>query len=256
MKMIALDLDGTILKSDESISKRSLATLEKCRKRGILIAIATARSKFSTKIFTDFFTPDVLIYDGGTIAAMGDEIIYNRQLEKDFANELIGSILENGYVTFSAQGDEGYFCNREPRSPYAERRAQAGYRVEAYNAEIGLDAPIYKVTAVMEADDSARLAKKYPQLGFISYTGFPYVRIALNDATKEHAVAAVAEHLGICLSQVVAFGDDFNDIGMLTKCGVGVAMGNAITEVKAVADHITASNDNDGVAVWIEENIL
>ena len=51
-------------------------------------------------------------------------------------------------------------------------------------------------------------------------------------------------------------GDDYNDSGMLTLCGTGVAMGNAIAEVKAIADDVTLSNDDDGIAVWLKKNIL
>jgi hydroxymethylpyrimidine pyrophosphatase-like HAD family hydrolase len=76
------------------------------------------------------------------------------------------------------------------------------------------------------------------------------------DATKAKAVAAVANYLDIEQTEIVAFGDDANDIDLLQYCGVSVAVSNAINEVTAVADHICDDNDNDGVAKWLEENVL
>ena len=73
-------------------------------------------------------------------------------------------------------------------------------------------------------------------------------------ARKRNAVAEIARHFAVSLADVVAFGDDYNDIEMLRDCGTGVAVGNAISDVKAVADYIIDSNDEYGVAKWLEEN--
>jgi hydroxymethylpyrimidine pyrophosphatase-like HAD family hydrolase len=75
-------------------------------------------------------------------------------------------------------------------------------------------------------------------------------------ATKFNAVRQLSSLWGIPLSDTVAFGDDFNDIGMIRQCGVGVAMGNAIPEVLAAADAVTDTNDDDGVARYIDRYIL
>ena len=76
------------------------------------------------------------------------------------------------------------------------------------------------------------------------------------DATKSKAVAALAAHWGITKSEIAAFGDDLNDIDLLNHVGISVAMANALNDVKAAADHLCDTNDNDGVAKWLEENLL
>jgi len=76
------------------------------------------------------------------------------------------------------------------------------------------------------------------------------------EAGKSKAVAALADHWGISIKDVVAFGDDTNDIDMLRHCGIGVAMGNAIDEVKSAADDICDTNENDGIAKWLEKHVL
>jgi len=82
------------------------------------------------------------------------------------------------------------------------------------------------------------------------------LQVMHKDATKSRAVSELARLWGIKQSEVVTFGDDFNDIDMLEYAGIGVAVGNAIDEVKAVSKYICQTNDEDGVAWWINENIL
>ena len=81
-------------------------------------------------------------------------------------------------------------------------------------------------------------------------------QIMHKDATKGKAISALAGHWGISSSEIVAFGDDFNDIDMLRECGIGIAVENAIAEVKAVADFVCGANDCDGIAKWLEDSIL
>jgi hydroxymethylpyrimidine pyrophosphatase-like HAD family hydrolase len=76
------------------------------------------------------------------------------------------------------------------------------------------------------------------------------------NARKRNAVIALATEFGVSLAEVAAFGDDYNDIEMLRECGAGVAVANAIDEAKAAADYICDANDNDGVAKWLERNVL
>ncbi len=67
---------------------------------------------------------------------------------------------------------------------------------------------------------------------------------------------AIAEHYNVSTSTFAAFGDDVNDLEMIQNCGVGIAVANAIDEIKAVADDICDTNDHDGVAKWLEEHVL
>ncbi len=76
------------------------------------------------------------------------------------------------------------------------------------------------------------------------------------NARKRNAINEIANHFGISLTEIAAFGDDYNDIEMLRDCGIGVAVANAIDEAKAAADYICDTNENDGVAKWLEENVL
>ena len=89
----------------------------------------------------------------------------------------------------------------------------------------------------------------------LPFSDIPWYKLSKKGATKEKAIEALCNHLKISPSQIPAFGDDFNDIGMLKLCGKGIAMGNAIKEVKEAATEICQTNENDGVARWIEKSL-
>ena len=100
------------------------------------------------------------------------------------------------------------------------------------------------------------IAKSIPSCDYLPFSDIPWYKFSSATATKEHSIKILSEKLNIPIEEMVAFGDDFNDIGMLKLCGTGVAMKNAIPQVKEVADFETLSNNEDGVAKYLEENIL
>lgn len=115
----------------------------------------------------------------------------------------------------------------------------------------------YKITVEIFDDNTENyFANKYKECNMLKFSGESWCRFASKNADKVIALRQVIEELNLSLSEAVAFGDDFNDIEMLKACGISVAVNNAIAEAKEAADYICDSNDNDGVARWIERNIL
>jgi len=108
-------------------------------------------------------------------------------------------------------------------------------------------------------DDIKRFAKHMPENLYIEMCNGDNASLGLimnQKATKWNAVQTVAKHFNIPISDIVAFGDDYNDVEMLRECGNGVAVSNAIDEAKSVANQMCDTNENDGVAKWLEENVL
>lgn len=89
-----------------------------------------------------------------------------------------------------------------------------------------------------------------------SNNGEDWCQVMHKDSTKMNAIRKIAELLSVKIENIVAFGDDSNDIEMIRSCGIGVAVENAIDSVKQAADYICCNNDNDGVAKWIKEKIF
>ena len=116
---------------------------------------------------------------------------------------------------------------------------------------------IYAPCTLLENPDLAkRICEEVEGIETLDFRGENWHRFAAAGADKVSALREMAKLLGIELGQIAAFGDDRNDIGMLKAVGMGVAMGNAIEEVKAVAKYTALSNDEDGAARFIEENLF
>ena len=233
IKMIACDLDGTLLRTDKTVSQYTLDMLNKCRGLGIKFAIATARNIYQTMPVADILNPDVMIYQGGALAMIDGEIVHSVVLSADSAKIIMGGLLQRDDIASITSLGEDFYA-----TGFAGR-----YPDKLHSISAGFGKPL------------GDFGKNLPDVGIIQYRGENLVRFAHKEATKWHAVQACAAHFGISVAEIAAFGDDSIDIDMLQGCGAGVAVGNAIPEVKAAADFVCGTNDNDGVAKWLEEHI-
>ncbi len=252
IKLIIADLDNTLLRSDKSISDYTINVFEKCREQGHLIAFATARAENAMARFIESIKPDIIISNGGATINVRGEIIYRNLIkDKEVATivEMCHQFTSNkGLIT--AECDEGYYCNFVPNDP--DRRAAF-----TYSDFKNFNTPAYKITSELENDAwGEEIIRACPDCTLISFTGEKWRRFAAQGSDKGTALQILVNHLGIDLSDIIAFGDDINDLGMLKLAGTAVAVSNAIDEVKAVADHITDSNDQDGVANYLEKTML
>lgn len=254
VKLIITDLDQTLLKGDKSVSEFALETLKKCKEQGISIAIATARSDRAAKRYVDLIKPDIVITNGGALARHNDEVIYKYMLSPSTSDELIKECVQHADFEYvSVVTETGNYSNSRDILESGGSYANVTYN----NFEKPLNNSTLKITVEAYNKKSAlELAAKYSECSFLTYTGENLCRFAHKDATKDYAIIKLAEHLNIDLTQIAAFGDDHNDIGMIKTCGYGVAVSNAIEEVRQVATHITYSNEEDGVAGFIQENFL
>ena len=101
-----------------------------------------------------------------------------------------------------------------------------------------------------------KIAKSVSSCDFLPFSDIPWYKFSPASATKENAILILCKNLGILPEEILAFGDDYNDIGMLKLCGKGIAMGNAISQVKEVSDGTTKTNNEDGAAWYVENFIL
>ena len=109
---------------------------------------------------------------------------------------------------------------------------------------------------IFDKDKADILADRLAQCDCIRFSDGYWYKFTKKNVTKENAIMKSAEVCGFSTDSIIAFGDDYADIGMLELCGTGVAMGNAIDEVKNKADVVIGSNDEEGIAAFIEENLL
>lgn len=252
VKLIILDLDGTLLHSDKSVSALTLSVLAQCQMNGIRIAIATARSETAAARYIKLVKPDAVISDGGALVRCDRRTIYECCISADTADRLIVQLQAlPGYVEMSVETSEAYFVSWTGS-------ASSDYSHSVYH-DFGhpLHMDAYKITVHLEHTEGLRqLAVQYPDCGLLSFSDGPWYRFANKHATKMQAIMNLAREWGLSLSEIVAFGDDYNDEEMLHMCGIGVAMENAVETVKNAADCVCDSNDGDGVARWLMEHVL
>ena len=251
-KLIITDLDGTLLHNDKTVSEYSVSVFKKCREQGILTAVATARGHTNAEQYISSLNPDILISSGGALIKKGKDIIYGCFFSRKETAEIIGKALAltNGGCEITVDTADKHYWNykQDPHilSPdwgeviytdYSDFCAESlKICVQTDNKSI--------VKAIAESVNDCDCAR------FSDGDWYKYTKSA---ATKVNAVKITAEKLNISLEDIAAFGDDFVDIEMLKACGIGVAVENAISEVKEIADYITDSNENDGVARFIEK---
>lgn len=251
VKAIITDLDGTLLTSDKTISERTLRAFEKCREQGIIIGAATARSEYAARKYLALFRPDIVISNGGGLAKFSGEIVYKSMLDSAAVSGIIKrcrAVQPEGEIT--VETEEGYYWNYKEKPP-----ADSDYGNAVYCDFAEFDRPAYKITAELDSEEDMRkIAAEFPQCGCLSFTGETWRRFANAAADKVSALKKITERLGISAEDIAAFGDDFNDVEMLEYCGIGIAMGNAVEAAKRAADHVCGTNDNDGLAKFIEEN--
>lgn len=255
LKILLFDLDGTLLRNDKTLSEYTLKTLSKCKENGYLIGISTSRSEQNCLGFLREVKPDILISSGGALVRVNEKIICSSPFSvtetKDFiksARKICGMDCE---ITVDTLDAHYWNYKTDPKAQY-----------KSWGDSIYTDFTEFQQEALKICVEIAKpglaqkLCEHFSELDSQHFSDGDWYKFTKSGITKEKAILAVCEACHGDVSEIVAFGDDYADIGMLKICGVGVAMGNAVQEVKDIADDITLSNEEDGVAVYLEKRVI
>lgn len=251
-KMILTDLDGTLICSDGSISEHTKSILKRCQNYGIYVVIATARYWIGAERYIEEIQPDYEITTDGTLIHQHGEQIYSCNLEIEDTNQIIQDILarDNKAEITVATGRKVLWNSKHiSRSEKLHKAVYYDYQKPLFCQanKIVVELPNYETALEIANKNHCRLQ---------SYRGENWYAFLPETAGKVQAIQELAKILNISLNEIVAFGDDKNDIEMLKMCGIGVAVDNAVSDVKEIADSITLSNDENGVARWLAKNVL
>jgi Cof subfamily protein (haloacid dehalogenase superfamily) len=254
-RLVASDLDGTLLRSDDSVSERTLSALARTVAAGIRFVLVSARSP-------GWLAPEAarLGLDGVGICCNGaivfdyeeDRVLIHRPLEPETARELVHGLRRVAPgVVFGCERPSGFVAEPGYRSLFRPPDS-----IPRADALVFLSEPVTKLVLqhpeLPQAELHAIASNFAGGRVETCYSGAGLVEIAATGVTKGAALAELCAELEIDRSEVIAFGDMLNDVSMLAWAGRGVAVANAHPEVLAVADEVTASNDEDGVALVLE----
>ena len=252
VKAIIVDLDRTLLRTDKTISDYTLQVIQKCHAKGILIMAATARPERAITMYHEQVNFDAMTVMNGADVVFPGKGSGNRQgneIPRKSAEVILQKICEMPGIILSLEcGNEVY----------------ANIEIPEWNAivftefpKLPTEGPIYKILASREKENIGPLVEKLlPEDIYCTVANDNLVQIMNKNATKWNGIQMMLEACGIEAENAVYFGDDNDDMEPLKKCGTGVAVANAIDAVKEAADEVVESNDEDGVAKWIERNLL
>jgi Cof subfamily protein (haloacid dehalogenase superfamily) len=265
-RAIAIDLDGTLLDNQTRLSERNRRALERCIERGIPVIIATSRP---ARIFNRIFPADLArscsyVLMNGAVARGNPPLAgyFKETLPLETLRELLafGRRVDPAMrVTLEIDGydfgvdweiDYSMLWQRNSATPDMVLTIDEAIKRQPCKVALGGAGAPVDLPALF-----ARLQERFEsELSIVAtLTGTGLLMVTTKNASKSEAIRKLLVPNGISLAEVLAFGDDLPDLDMLQACGTAVAMANAFPEVKAVCPYLTASNDEDGVAVVLEK---
>lgn len=265
-KLLVLDLDGTLTNAKKEITPRNREVLIRAQEQGIRLVLASGRPTYGIAPLADELQMDrfggyILAYNGGEIIDWkSHETIYHNVLPDAVIPYLYTSAKQNGLAILS-YNDEN-IVTESPEDVYVEKEAFLNKMpVRATTDFLGdLRLPVPKCLIVgnpsclvtVESEIALHLQ------GQISvYRSEPYfLELVPLGIDKAQSLAILLEKLNLNREEMVAIGDGYNDLSMIKFAGMGVAMANAQEPVKKAADYITLSNEEDGVAAYVEQFLL
>ena len=248
MKAIMTDLDRTLLRTDKSVSAYTLGILKRCREKGILLMAASARPLRDITPFQEIIPFDALCASNGAVVVLPDEKL-EFGISPRSGEEMIEKLMRFPDISLSIETSKGLYANRD--IPLWQPVVYDGFPT------LPRDVILYKILA--SSEDKA-LYQAVPTLltddVYHTIATGSLIQIMSREATKWQGAQHMLSHFGLSPSDCAYFGDDNDDIELLARCGLGVAVQNAIPAVLQAAKHVTDSNDQDGVAKFIEKHIL
>ncbi len=266
-RLVAFDLDGTLLPYGEPPRPRVVEAIRRARERGLIVTLATGRAPSTARPYAHRLgiTAPIICFQGGRVVdPESGESLYARTYPLALARAVLQYAqameeeLDDGWAPLVYQGDEMYLTRLWlSEEEYREFFAPRWHVLSSFD-ELP-ERPVDKIIFVGDPKKldalRPRLEERFRGLVEVVRSWDIFLEVTALGVTKGNALAWLARHLGIPRERVVAVGDADNDISMLRWAGLAIAMGHAPEEVKAVADVIAPPVEEDGAA-WVIEYLL
>lgn len=266
-KLLVLDVDGTLLNDEREISKRTLAALLKVQQMGVRIVLASGRPTYglmplAKTLELGNYGGFVLSYNGcQIIKAQNGEILFERRINPEMLPYLEKKARKNGFAIFTYHDDT--LITDSPDNEYIKNEALLNNLKIIKEDEFSTAIDFAPCKCMLVSDKEKALIgleqhwEKRLAGTLDAFRSEPYfLEVVPCGVNKANTLGALLEHLGVTREEVIAVGDGVYDVTMLQLAGMGVAMGHSQDSVKVCADYVTASNEEDGVALAVEKLIL
>ena len=252
--IIALDLDGTLLRSDKTVSTRTDLALEKVQKHGHRFIIATARPPRTADQLVGSRLPDApRVYYSGAMVRIGSEQVYNQTIPIAAAQSILRTLasIAPTDTPISYEIDDHLYAN-QPLTAY--------HGMPQVHSLVDLLAPLERppvkiIIDLTHIDDPEPLLAELPNDVKCVVADGVIAMIMSHKVSKAAGIGIVLDRWSTAFDQVAAIGDDLSDQDMIEQAAIGIAMENGHEKIKAIADRIAPGNDEDGVAIILEQMI-
>jgi Cof subfamily protein (haloacid dehalogenase superfamily) len=272
-RMIAIDMDGTLLSPLGHVTERTKSAVHQCLRAGLLVCFATGRNWTESRTVLDAIEHyDTAVFAGGSMVVDTKQrvTIHRTKMDSQLARDLCAVLEGAGHAVLALQdthaaGGVDYLITGDIATNEETRRWMRATKTSvkfvprlathdhAHTIRISIVAPSDEVTRL-----KTQLDEKFAERIFGLAIRVPSAEVDVYEifdpaVNKWEGILHVARRHKIAPEEIIAIGDDLNDVPMISKAGLGVAMGNAHPEVKATAKKVIGSNEDDGLAVFLEE---
>ncbi len=278
-ELVAIDIDGTLLDNDEQISKENIDAINRCEKNGVKVCICTGRNVRNTiKIAKKLKTGAPFVCSDGAIFydTKKNKVIVEKKFSKETLEKLVRIANEfNLYMEFNTRSKYiKYVKNVElEKFSYGEVAKTLKQRLSHYfikrvryvkNIDIFLIENKNDINQFLIGGDEEEVEKFKEKISGVEFEDVDirydlwenYIFVVCKGCTKAHGLDILSEHFNVSIENMIAIGDQMNDIDMIKRAGLGVAMGNAHEEIKKNANVVTKTNLESGVAYAINKYIF
>lgn len=247
IKYIIVDLDDTLLNRKKEITKKTLRTLKKAKKMGYQIVFNTSRSMQNSKALAEQVETDYGIYSGGCHIVNKDfKDLYSKTIPAETVDKMMEQLIKI-CPKVSVQTKLHF---------YASDKEYKGQNAIYHDFSKPLKKDAYKILCFSDNHELIENIAKENNLEYQNYLGRGWHRLSIKGANKWNGILSFLSLVKAKPEQCMCFGDDFGDLDMIVNAGVGVAMANSQQVVLDAAPYVTGSNEEDGVASFIDRTLL
>lgn len=250
-KLVALDLDGTLFNSQSQVSERNITAIKNCHKHKIDTVVATGRPpRFTFGHIPSLLASDYTVCYNGAQIYHNSQLILERCMNHGLIVKIIDFVLSHKDIKMALESRDVIYSNFDMKRVWPN--------IESCDIDDLADYDhICKVIILNKPgfDDQAFIEDFKKECNVILTDGGKLIEIVDKNVSKLTAIKWIAEREGIDINEVVAFGDDLNDMEIIQHVGLGVAMLNGHDQIKAASNYVTDTNDKDGVALVLEKII-
>lgn len=246
--IISFDLDMTLLDHNSwSIPDSAMKAIAALRKKYI-IAIGSGRDMDTSLScqYRDYINPDAIIHSNGTKVTVGDKLIYEHFMNRELLHRIVKFVQDKPYAVGLTTGAEDYYINPQYVVKHDVLRWNESNRNFMPPEKI-MELDIRTLTYLGGEEGVRELEEKFPELKLPMFSGGEGADMVEKVASKAEGLKRLCKYYDLPINRTVAFGDSMNDYEIVKTAGIGIAMGNALEELKQAADYVTDRIDEDGV---------